>query len=113
MNKILVCLNASPNAKAIINAAGFFAKLNPNFVLEILHVLKPSDNVDMIDYSAMMGMDTTGRFLDSLIELDAQKAKVAREPARRDRRVGSPPGGWHLRRLGNEWYLGRGVPARQ
>jgi nucleotide-binding universal stress UspA family protein len=79
MNKILVCLNASPNAKAIINAAGFFAHLNSNFIIEILHVLKPSDNVDMIDYSAMMGMDSTGRFLDSLVELDAQKAQVAHE----------------------------------
>lgn len=79
MSKILVCLNASPNAKAIINAAGFFAKSNPEFIIEILHVLKPSDNVDMIDYSAMMGMDSTGRFLDSLVELDAQKAQVAYE----------------------------------
>ncbi|MFT6072514.1 MAG: nucleotide-binding universal stress UspA family protein [Dasania sp.] len=79
MNKILVCLNASPNAKAIINAAGFFANLNSDFIIEILHVLKPSDNVDMIDYSAMMGMDTTGRFLDSLVDLDEKKAQVARE----------------------------------
>lgn len=79
MKKILVCLNASPNAQAIINAAGFFANLNPDFVLEILHVLKPSDNVDMIDYSAMMGMDTTGRFLDTLTELDAQKSHLAKE----------------------------------
>jgi|GEM_PF-4304652 len=79
MNKILVCLNASPNSKAIINAAGFFANLNPDFTIEILHVLKPSDNVDMIDYSAMMGMDSTGRFLDALVDLDAKKAQVARE----------------------------------
>lgn len=81
MEKILVCLNASPNAQAIISAAGYFAKLNPNFTLEILHVLKPSDNLDMIDYSAMMGMDSSGRFLDTLVELDAQKSKVAYQRA--------------------------------
>ncbi len=79
MKKILVCLNASPNAQAIMSVAGYFAKLNPDFVLEILHVLKPSDNLDMIDYSSMMSMDSTGRFLDTLVELDAQKAKVAYE----------------------------------
>jgi nucleotide-binding universal stress UspA family protein len=79
MKKILVCLNASPNAQAIMSAAGYFAKLNPDFILEVLHVLKPSDNLDMIDYSAMMGMDSTGRFLDTLVDLDAKKSKVAYE----------------------------------
>jgi len=81
MKKILVCLNASPNAQAIINAAGYFAKSTTECILEILHVLKPSDNVDMVDYSAMMGMDTTGRFLDTLIELDAKKSRIAYERA--------------------------------
>ena len=79
MKKILVCLNASPNAQAILGVAGYFAKLNSDFILEILHVLKPSDNLDMIDYSSMMSMDTSGRFLDTLVELDAKKAQVAFE----------------------------------
>lgn len=81
MEKILVCLNASPNAQAIMSAAGYFAKLNHNFLLEILHVLKPSDNLDMIDYSSMMGMDSSGRFLDTLVDLDSQKSKLAYERA--------------------------------
>ena len=80
MKQITACIDASPGAMAVVDAASWVSQRLQQ-PLTLLHTLEKVDK-NAADLSGSIGFGSREHLLEQLTELDAQRAKLAIESSR-------------------------------
>lgn len=81
MSKIVACIDGSPAALAVCDAAAW-AQQQLSAPLQLLHVLEKTDYPSESDMSGNIGLGTREHLLEELAELDNQRSRLMLEQGR-------------------------------